>query len=390
MGPACHRIPDIFCQLGGATVRLVRASRLVQLLLELQVGGPATAASLAERLEVSIRTVYRDVEALGAAGVPVYAERGPGGGIRLVDGYQTRLTGLTGDEAGAIGLLGLPSAAHQLGLGAVMATAQAKLDASLPVELRSRAQRVRQRFLLDAPGWFDRADRVPCLPSLSEAVWTGTRVELRYRRGWPTPDAPPPPVVRRRVGPLGLILKGGTWYLLAEAGRRRQHRVFRVDRVVSVRPAPGTVDRDDDLDLADAWRAARGSFESTLLRRPVTLRMPEDQVWRLRYCLTSAANEAALASARPDPGREGWHRLVVPAESVEVAHDELLRAAAHLEVLEPEELRLMLAETGRELVRRHDPGPASVGRPSAPRPGGSGSAPAPPPGADRGEGRHDR
>ena len=161
----------------------MRAARLVQLLMLLQSRGPATATRLAEQLDVSVRTVYRDVEALGEAGVPVYAERGPGGGIRLIDGYQTRLTGLTGEEAGAIGLLGVPAAAQQLGLGAVIAAAQTKLDAALPAELRSRARRVRERFLLDVPGWFERPEAVPWLPAVSEAVWAGRRIELRYRRG---------------------------------------------------------------------------------------------------------------------------------------------------------------------------------------------------------------
>lgn len=339
----------------GRYLPAVRASRLVQLLLVLQDRGPCTAATLAGALEVSVRTVYRDVEALGEAGVPVYAERGPGGGIRLVDGYQTRLTGLTAGEADAIALLGLPRAAEQLGLGAVAVAAQAKLDASLPPELRVRARRVRERFHVDAPGWFDRSEAVPHLPALSAAVWTGARVDVRYRRGNGA-------VVRRRLGPLGLVLKGGTWYVLALAGRRQDVRAFRVDRVQAVAPAPGTTARPDGFVLADAWAAAERGFERAMFRLAADVRLPDVELWRLRWSLAPAAAEAALASARPDPDRSGWTRCTVPSESVEVACDELLRCGGAFEVLTPPELRSLVARTATAMLANNS-GPAGAGGP---------------------------
>lgn len=268
----------------------MRAARLLALLLALQNHGPRTASALATELEVSVRTIYRDVEALSSAGIPVYAEKGHGGGIRLVDGFQTRLTGLTDQEAGVIGLLGVPAAAQQLGLGAVLGAAQAKIDASLPVELRSRAQRVRERFLLDAPGWFERPEALPCLPAVGEAVWAGRTVELRYRR---RPDRP---VVRRKVAPLG--------------------------------------------------------FQRDLLRERVVIRLPADQTWRLRTAVTAEAAAAAQGSAVPDE-RDGWVRMTLPVESIAVAHSELLRLAGSVEVLEPQQLRRALFETARHLLAAH-------------------------------------
>ena len=142
-----------------------------------------TAAELAAELEVSVRTIYRDVEALAEAGVPIYAERGPHGGVRLVDGYRTRLTGLTAEEAEAVFLSGLPGPAAELGLGTVVAAARLKVMAALPPELRARAGRVAERFHLDAPGWFQWSDELPHLELLAGAVWEGQRVQMTYRRG---------------------------------------------------------------------------------------------------------------------------------------------------------------------------------------------------------------
>ena len=161
----------------------MRASRLVNLLLLLQSRGGLTAAELARELEVSVRTVHRDVEELSAAGVPIFAERGPLGGIRLVDGYRTRLTGMTADEAEALFLAGLPGPAAQLGLGTVVAAAQLKVMAALPPELRSRASRIVERFHLDAAGWFQADEAVPHLATLSTAVWDGRRAVISYARG---------------------------------------------------------------------------------------------------------------------------------------------------------------------------------------------------------------
>src|SRR5215212_7953344 len=202
----------------------MRAGRLVSLLLLLQTRGLMTAEQLARELEVSVRTVHRDVEALSEAGVPIYADRGPHGGVRLVEGYRTRLTGMTGEEAEALFLSGLPGPAAELGLGTVVAAARLKVMAALPPELRTRASRLVERFHLDAAGWFQANEPVPLLGPLSEAVWESQRIRVGYDRGDKTVD--------RVLEPLGLVLKAGVWYLVA--GADGQPRTYRVSRVTSV------------------------------------------------------------------------------------------------------------------------------------------------------------
>src|SRR5690349_2130354 len=204
----------------------MRATRLVSLLLLLQTQGRLTAAEIADRLEVSVRTVHRDVESLAAAGVPVEAVRGPAGGYRLAGGYRTRLTGLTADEAEALFAAGIPGPAAELGLGGELAAARLKLLAALPSELQERATRASRLFHLDTRGWFRAEDTVPHLPALADCVWRGCRARIRYREQGK--------LVQRTVDPLGLVLKGGAWYLVAR--RSAGMRVYRVSLVGSVRP----------------------------------------------------------------------------------------------------------------------------------------------------------
>jgi predicted DNA-binding transcriptional regulator YafY len=308
----------------------MRASRLVQLLLLLQTNGKMTAARLATELEVSVRTIYRDIEALSGAGVPIYAEAGPGGGVRLVDGYRTRLTGLTAEEAEALALSGLPGAASELGLGTVLAAAQLKVDAALPPELRSRAVRMRERFHLDAPGWFAREEPVPHLAELSRAVWEERRVELRYTKR----DGE----VRRSVDPLGLVLKAGVWYLVALSGRTQSPRTFRVSRVVGVRDLDQEVARPADFDLATHWAASGEAFFESMSRVEVRVRMRQARLGFVRAILDPAGARSTLASA-PEPDADGWVDLVLPFEHLDQAAHELLRLGADVEVVEPPELR---------------------------------------------------
>ena len=315
----------------------MRASRLVNLLLLLQSHGPQTAGQLAAELEVSARTVYRDVEALAEAGVPIYAERGPTGGVRLVDGYRTRLTGLTADEAEALFLSGLPGPAAQLGLGTVVAAARLKVLAALPPELRARAARIQSRFHLDAPGWFQQAEPLPSLELLASAVWEAREVEVTYRRD--------ERVDRRRLAPLGLVLKGGTWYLVALS--KGEPRTFRVSRVEDAVLA-GTFDRPAEFDLAAFWVASTTRFEEAQAPVEVTVRVAPGS----RDALERTVGPTAAATIRRvgRPSGDGGETVRFRQESLEIAYLDLLSLGGRAEALAPPELRERLVAAARGLA----------------------------------------
>ncbi|HEV8401847.1 MAG TPA: YafY family protein [Candidatus Limnocylindrales bacterium] len=320
----------------------MRASRLVSLLLLLQTRGQLTAGELARELEVSERTVHRDVEALSASGVPIYAERGPHGGIRLVDGYRTRLTGMTGEEAEALFLAGLPGPAAELGLGTVVAAAQLKVLASLPPELRARASRLVERFHLDAGEWFHANEPVPYLAALSDAVWNSTRIAIEYDRG----SGP----ARREIEPLGLVLKAGIWYVVAGTDGG-QVRTYRISRVVGAEPGDERFERPAGFDLAGYWADAAEAFEREAPRIAIDVRVRPDRLDQLRTAVGHGAMEAAESLPETDP--EGWLRLRLRLDWPDEAPVVMLRAGRWVEVLGPPEVRARVASTARAIAERY-------------------------------------
>jgi predicted DNA-binding transcriptional regulator YafY len=322
----------------------MRASRLVNVLLLLQTRSRMTAAELAAELEVSVRTIYRDVEALAEAGVPIYAERGPHGGVRLVDGYRTRLTGLTADEAEAVFLSGVPGPAAALGLGTVVAAARLKVMAALPPELRARAGRVAERFHLDAPGWFQPAEELAHLETLAGAVWDSHRLRIRYRRGERGG------VVDREIDPLGLVLKGGIWYVVARAVTNV--RTYRVSRVEAVEVLDERFERPDDFELADYWQRSTAAYERELDRVHLIVRVAVD---RLDAFADVAGSRVMSGAIRLDD--EPDHvRLRVAFDWADEAISAALRMGASAEVLEPEWLRESIVKRARAVVERYTQG----------------------------------
>ena len=340
----------------------MRASRLVNVLLLLQTRGRMTAAQLAGELEVSERTIHRDVEALSAAGIPVYAERGPHGGVQLVEGYRTRLTGMTAEEAEALFLSGLAGPAAELGLGTVIAAAQLKVLAALPPELRSRASRLVERFHLDAAGWFQRPEELDELAGVAAAVWSEQQIWIAYDRG----DR----LVERLVDPLGLVLKSGTWYLVGRADG--QIRTYRVSRIRHVGPADGSFARPDGFDLAAHWRESIAAYERDASRTEVSVRVRPERVGDL---FDIVGDELAEAEAVDQPDPDGWRRFSLRLVWGNEAVGRLLGLGEDLEVLEPIALRERAVALARGVLRRHEsqasaevsrPGPRAASRRTPP------------------------
>lgn len=333
----------------------MRASRLVSLLLVLQTRDRLTAADLARELEVSERTIHRDVEALSAAGVPIYAERGPGGGIRLVDGYRTRLTGLTAPEAEAVFLSGLPGPAAELGLGTVMAAAQLKVLTAMPRELRPRAQRLLERFHLDVTGWFVDAEPVPHLATLADGVWESRRVRILYQRGGEQ--------VERLLGPLGVVLKGGIWYVVAEANG--QIRTYRVARVRDAELVDEAFERPEGFDLPAYWAESIAAYERDLERVEVVVRMRPECVGALADFVGNQAARTAERLDEPDP--EGWARLRLRLSWPGDAPGQLLGLGADLEVLSPPGIRERVAQIAAAVAAQYRAEPRAERPPTARR-----------------------
>ena len=317
----------------------MRASRLVSILLLLQSKGRMTAQELADELEVSVRTVYRDMDSLAAAGIPLYGEAGHEGGYRLIDGYRTRLTGLTTGEAESLFFTGLPSAAADLGLGAAVTAAQLKLMAALPPELRDRAGRVAERFHLDAPSWYRDADSAPQLGGVAAAVWDQRVIRIRYLR-WEKPQQ-----ITREIEPYGLVFKAGRWYLVAAAGATK--RTYRISRILDLETLDATFERDSTFDLATYWEEYLRHFDQRRNVDSATIRISPRALARLPEVAEPAVVEAARRTTQPDT--HGWFRVTIPVDEPGQALADLFRLAPDIEIIHPAELRAAMIENVRAL-----------------------------------------
>ena len=329
----------------------MRASRLLSILLLLQARGRMTAEALANEFEVSVRTIYRDVDQLSAADVPIYADRGPSGGFQLLDGYRTKLTGLSPAEAETLSLAGLPGPAAQLGLADVLTAAQLKLSAALPERARANAGRVAARFHLDPVGWFRSADDARFLPTIANAVWNEKCLDVRYRRAGSA--------VERRLQPLGLVLKAGVWYLIAQVGE--QPRTYRISNITELAVTEESFKRPRNFDLMRFWVTTSRAFETSVYHASATLRVTARGLAKLEL-LGSLVARAAAETATP-PDADGWLSVTIPIESIDRAASGLIALGADAEVVDPSELRERLATTVQELARLYAPNQPAEGRP---------------------------
>ncbi len=322
----------------------MKSGRLLEMLLLLQARGQVTAAELAERLEVSPRTVYRDAEALSSAGVPIYAERGRAGGIRLLPGYRTDVTGLTRDEARAWFVLTTGGVHSDLGLGTAARSAILKVMRAVPEPFRPAAAAASQRILVDPAGWMHGGDPVGQLGVLQAAVFTDRRLRLRYRSSGQRKASEAGTPAERVVDPYGLVCKGGIWYLVADSGG--EPRLFRVSRVVAAEVDEAPVRRRDGVELPGLWEQLRRQVEDRPAEVPVLARVRRDWLDIFgRICAGNLVGSVADA----EPAGEDWVQVRLRFGAVPAART-LLSFGANVEVVSPPEVRADLAEQAADVV----------------------------------------
>ncbi|HNT55354.1 MAG TPA: WYL domain-containing protein [Anaerolineaceae bacterium] len=316
----------------------MRADRLLALLMLLQTRSPIPAADLARELEVSERTIYRDMEALSAAGVPVYTSRGPGGGCCLVADYRTTLTGLTAAEIRALFMLNVPGPLDELGVSHELKGALRKLSAALPAAQALDDGQSRQRFYLDS-SWWPPVEGATQLDVLRQAVWSDSWLQLRFR-SFISGE------IELMVAPLGLVSKAGIWYLVYQF--QDQVRSLKVERIVQAEILPGTFTRPAGFDLGTFWRDWCQDMEQENRRYTVVLRAAPGIRPRLLQHLGGQARQA-FADADP-PDEAGWMQLVLGFDSLVSARDRLLSYGSAVEVLAPAALRLSLQDFARQIL----------------------------------------
>jgi predicted DNA-binding transcriptional regulator YafY len=314
----------------------VRVARLLELLLVLQRRRAMTATEIAATLEVSVRTAYRDIAALAAAGVPVYTEPGRRGGVRLLDTFDGEWVGTLGsEEARALVLAGVPAVAASLGLDPD--SAQARLISAVAGPAGRAVSDVRNRLLVETDPWWGHQPDEPCLPQMARAVWECREARIAYER-----SSSPTSVIR----PLGLVLKGHAWYVIAE-NRRRARRMYRVARIRAAELLPHRFDRPEDFDLAATWAELKANFAAGIPKYPVEVRVSPAAT-----PLLGLLNEGAPPLPLPDDlpvDSGGWVRLTLTFERPESAARLLLQLGGDIEVLAPADLRGIIADKANAL-----------------------------------------
>ena len=323
----------------------MRADRLLSLLMILQARGKVTAGDLARELEVSERTIYRDIDALSSAGVPVYGEPGPEGGFSLVDRFRNNLTGLTDAEIRALFMLSVPTPLVDLGVSQELRAALRKLAASLPDEHRQDEQRARQRYHLDATWWRQGGEPVPHLRTIHAALWQDRKLVIVYRPLFGVD-------IERVVCPYGLVAKAGIWHLVCACEGvdqvAQRVSVHRVSRLCDVRLSEETFEFPTDFDLAQFWEGWCQEYESLLRGFTTTVSVAPDAVQHLLGRLGQQFREQAEGVDPPEAG--GWVTLELSFESLEAARDRILSFGRGVEVLEPPALRRSVLDFAEQIV----------------------------------------
>jgi predicted DNA-binding transcriptional regulator YafY len=318
----------------------MRADRLLSIMLLLQVHRRVTARELANRLEVSERTIHRDMDALSGAGIPVFAERGSNGGWALMEEYRTNLTGLNTEEIQALFLINPSRLLADLGLGKASDAAQIKLRAALPSMSRDVAEYARQRIYIDMTGWNRAEETIPMLPTIQESIWKERKLHITYERAGCL-------AAERLVDPLGLVAKGNAWYLVAAV--EGETRSYRISRVQDARMMDEPCVRPEGFDLAGYWEQSTARFKANLPRYQATVRISSALLPRIHY-----AGRFARIERVHSPDEDGWIKVSIRFDVEDVACEYVLGFGAQIEVLEPQSLRERVIASARSIIDFYD------------------------------------
>ena len=317
----------------------MRADRLLSLIMLLQARGRTTAETLAAELEVSVRTIYRDLTALSISGVPIYTGRGPGGGVGLVEEYRTSLTGLTPAEVSALFMVDIPAPLRQLGVGDEFKQALLKLSAALPDSRRHDEARARQRIHLDSSWWFQPGDDLPCLAIVQQALWQDRRLRLKVRQDFFDTE------FEQEAEPYGLVAKANVWHLVYR--RAGSVHVLRIADIICADMLEDTFVRPADFDLAGFWEKWCAEYESQPAYM-VKVRVSAAALPFLPYYLEVRARSSLAKASSLD--KDGWVTVDLPFDSFVTARTRLLGLGRAVEVLDPLPLRKSLLDFAQQIV----------------------------------------
>ena len=303
----------------------MRASRLLTILMTLQSKGRVTASELARDCQISVRSIYRDIDTLSSLGIPVYSEQGVNGGYQLLDGYRTQLNGLSKAEAESLFLMGLSGPAEKLGLAPAMSEARLKLLAALPKNLRGDAERFQSCFLLDTPSWFTENEEVDYLPQLMSATWNTQRIDVEYQ-SWHERRL-------RTLEPYGLVLKSGTWYLVAKS--ETSIKTFKVSRIRSLSLLAQKFVQNDSFNLLEYWQASTADLEKALYPNEARLKLTNKGLSMLHHFSSPYVRQHTRIEHKD---MDGWTQVVLPVAKPDQAVVELLRLGPDAIVCGPEDL----------------------------------------------------
>ncbi|UIP28804.1 YafY family protein [Photobacterium sp. TLY01] len=307
----------------------MRASRLLTILMTLQSRDRVSATELARDCQVSVRSIYRDIDSLSALGIPVYSEQGVHGGYRLLEGYRTQLNGFSKQEIETLFMLGLSGPVQELGLEPAMSEARLKLLAAIPTSLRTHAERFQSCFLLDTPGWFTEKETVGDLPQLFSAIWQKNPVSFHYQ-SWRGSS-------QRVVNPLGMVLKAGSWYLVAQS--EGQFKTYRVARIRDLNILNQCFESETHFDLPAYWQQSNRQMEAELYPNTAEIKLTAKGLKMLSSLSPPYVRQHTQIGQTDDTG---WTSVTLPSGKTEQAVVEMLRFGPEVQVIQPEALRFAM------------------------------------------------